>query len=471
MPFYPGWVELVLAIGIGSLTVASPASASLVFVTVLALPVLAANFVVGVVFLIMSLLATQYLSAERAGGFILVAIGIALVPVHAEWAMAVLAGYLLGRGRGSLVAVCIPLTVIGAGIALGVPAIGTIISGGTAPGLVAFSGAPADALVFGWLMPAVRAADPSAALEALVGVHQPLLVGSQLLVWAAGAFVGSAFRGARSAVLSLAGSAAGVATLAAGSLALNSLIPGPVDAGTVLAAAALSLPLALLGVSIALWVFPFTKPASVAAGAAPRDVDDLLRTIASAEDELASRHTAEAVVLITDMKSFSAMTEEIGSVASAKIVQRHRDLLLPMIEQHGGHGTPTGGDGLVAAFSTPAAALEAAVAMQQALQGYTGSDRSPHELAVRIGIASGEVVLDASGSPFLGGALNLAARVMDLADGGRIMTTGPVASAFGAGAKELHLHGEFKLKNIAEAVSVVEVLWRDGLSAQEIRVS
>jgi class 3 adenylate cyclase len=91
---------------------------------------------------------------------------------------------------------------------------------------------------------------------------------------------------------------------------------------------------------------------------------------------------------------------------------------------------------------------------------------------VRIGIASGEVVLDTAGCPFLGAALNLAARVMDLADGGRIMMAGDVAEhASSAASTSLYAHGEFKLKNIAEAVPVVELLWRDGMSPQEIRAT
>ncbi|MRR13224.1 adenylate/guanylate cyclase domain-containing protein, partial [bacterium] len=136
---------------------------------------------------------------------------------------------------------------------------------------------------------------------------------------------------------------------------------------------------------------------------------------------------------------------------------------------HKGNGAATGGDGLVACFRAPADAVAAAIEMQRVLEGYTGSDRSPHELSVRIGIASGEVVVDAAGVPFLGAALNLAARVMDLADGGRIMITSYISSAAGLEPEQLHRHGEFKLKNIAEPIPVAEVLWKDGMTEQEIR--
>lgn len=472
MPFYPPWLELALALGTGALAVFSPATASLLFVCVLALPVVAADFMAGIAFLILGLIATQYLSAGRAGGFLLAAIGVAAIPLHAEWAAAAIAGYLLGRGRGSLAALSIYLFAAAAGVALGTPALGSIATGGTAPGIVTFTDAPAGALGFGWLIPGIKAADPVMLLDEVLAIEKPVLVGLQAALWALAAVAGAAFRDHRSKVLALVGIAAATLILAIGSVALGAAFAGPVSTGTFLVTLAVSLPLAVAVAALAAWVFPL-KPAAraVTAPVSEMDVDGLLRTIASAEDELSARHNTEAVVMITDMKSFSAMTEEVGSVESAKIVQRHRDLLLPIIRQHRGQGTPTGGDGLVAAFRSPADATAAAMAMQQVLEGYTGSDRSPHELAVRVGIASGEVVLDAAGCPFLGTALNLAARVMDLADGGRIMTTGAVAEGSNLPAEALHEHGNFKLKNIAEAIPVVEVLWREGTPPQEIRAS
>lgn len=471
MPFYPPWLEFALALGVGVLAAFSAATASLAFVIVLALPVARADLVAGIAFLLLGLVATQYLSVGRAGGFLLVVLGVAAVPLHAEWAAVALAGYLLGRGKGALTAVTVLGCIAAVGMALGVPTIGTVATGGSAPGLVSFAADAGDALSFSWLAPALSTADPGRAFDAVTGISQPLLLGAEALLWGIAGAIGALSARAPKRVLALAGPAASIALLALGSLALDAAFAGPLTASRLLTTAAVSLPLALAGTAIAAWVFPVqvTQLPKAPAGA-PRDVDDLLRTIAAAEDELASRHTTEAVVLITDMKSFSAMTEEIGSVASAKIVQRHRDLLLPIIAANKGKGTATGGDGLVAAFGSATDAVIAASAMQAALEGYTGSDRSPHELSVRIGIASGEVVLDQAGCPFLGGALNLAARVMDLADGGRVMMTGAVAAAGGA-PERLHAHGEFKLKNIAEAVPVIELLWRDGMLPQEIRAS
>jgi len=477
MPFYPTWLVAVLVFVTGALAASSPPLASLLLVAAVALPVMAADFVVGVLFLIIGFSATQYLATDRALGFLLIALAVAAVPFHAEWAVCVFAGYALGRGRGAVAAVLACGVIEIVGLLLGAPALGSLVTGGVPPGLVSFVSAPENALTFSWLPVAVAQADPGRALTAIAGATDiPLLV-MQPALWAAGAIVGGLFEtGTRLRAL-LAG-AGGVTLLAGGSALAGMAFGGTVSLQTIGTTALVSAAVVLTAIAIAEWAF---RPAARSATAQPADlrgmraedadVDDLLRLIASAEDELATRHRTQAVVLITDMKSFSAMTEEVGSLESAKLVQRHRDVLIPVIERHGGKGKSTGGDGIVAAFGTADDALSAAIDMQQTLDAAVETDPRTREMLVRIGIASGEVVLDKSGRPFLGTALNLAARVMDLADGGHVMTVGGVAATSGLPDASLHSHGEYKLKNIAEPITVVEVLWRDGMEPQQIRAT
>ena len=474
--FYAAWVTVLLAAAVGLLALASPSVAALAIVIGGSIPLVAADIVAGIAVMIAGLLLTQYLAEGRAVGFLLVVLLVLVVPVHAEWALAALAGYLLGRGRGALTAAAMCAAIEAAGLLLGHTAIGSVTTGGTAPGLIDLASIPAGSLSFAWLRAAIDAADAGQLLAVFRdAAHVGALV-VQPIIWALAAFVSGSMRGVDARLRSLAGVTAAVGVLAAGTAALR-LTLGIGTAG-IPAAAVVSLLAALAVAALYEFVFPLQRPAVVQAAPAhgtraeDADVDDLLRVIASAEDELATRHRTEAVVMITDMKSFSAMTEDIGSLESAKIVQRHRDMLLPVIDRHGGHGKSTGGDGLVAAFDSADNALGAAVEMQRTLEEYCRSESSCAELLVRVGIAAGEVVLDKGGRPFLGAALNLAARVMDLADGGRIMTTGGVVSALGSPSPFLlHAHGEYKLKNIAEPQPVIEVLWRDGLVPQEIRAT
>src|SRR5271154_7527610 len=78
------------------------------------------------------------------------------------------------------------------------------------------------------------------------------------------------------------------------------------------------------------------------------------------------------------------------------------------IQAHGGWLFKHTGDGVCAAFASPRAAADAAVAAQRAL-----------ELPVRMGLATGEAELRAG--DYFGAALNRAARVMAAGHGGQIL--------------------------------------------------
>lgn len=133
----------------------------------------------------------------------------------------------------------------------------------------------------------------------------------------------------------------------------------------------------------------------------------------------------------------------IGAVSTAKIIQKHRDLLLPIIREAGGHGKSTGGDGIVASFASADDALTAAVETQRALKRYNEGKAEDRRIHVRIGLASGDVILDRGGCPFIGDAINIAARVMGLADGGQVFGAADVVDAAAKLPSPVVSHGEF----------------------------
>src|SRR5260370_5676421 len=98
----------------------------------------------------------------------------------------------------------------------------------------------------------------------------------------------------------------------------------------------------------------------------------------------------------------------------------HDEVLRKAIEAHGGFMFKHTGDGVCAAFSSPKAAVDAAVAAQRAL-----------ELPVRMGLATGEAEL--RHGDYFGAVLNRAARVMAAGHGGQILVAESTAGIFGGG--------------------------------------
>jgi class 3 adenylate cyclase len=470
--FYPAAVDPLLALAVGALGLLSPSVGVLLFIVATGIPLLAGDILVGALFLVLGFASIQYLGDSQGRVFLVVALGFAATMVHAEWAVAVLAGYLLGASEGAIAAFLACLLIQASGLLFGRESVGALATGGTGAGavvdLAALKGI-ASPLGFGWLVPGLARIDPKGFFASVAAVRDVAVFAAQPFLWSGAAALAALLSGRpgdpKRRVRALAGVGAGLAALAVASFAAMALSGGPVAADTLAITAGVSLASAVAFAAIAEWMFPLS-PVRTDVAEDEADVDELLRAISSAEEELASKHTLHRAVLITDMKAFSRMTEDLGSKETARLVQRHRDLCLPLIEQAGGHGKSTGGDGLLAAFETPGAAVGAAVAMQRALAAYNAARSGEDEILVRAGIASGEVVLDKGGKPFLGDALNKAARVMSLADGGQVFTTKDDLADTAKADYGAVSHGQFRLKNISQPVEIVEVLWRDDQEAR-----
>lgn len=472
LSFTPDAAALGIALALGAVALFAPGVAVLAAIIVLGIPIVAADFIVGAAFLVVGFASSQFLADENGWPFLLIlaAFLFALIPGGPVWAAAIIAGYVMGASEGAVAGILAVLAIEVAGLLTGRQTMGLVHSGGTqAAALIDLASAPDNLLSFDWGSAALADIDPNNLLNTVGGATGKTLLAIQPVLWGAGAAVvgaiAKASKNRRGTASMIAAVGVGATVLAAGSgAALWSLGDAPSIAafGT---STASSLIVALAYVVVWERVFPrlvakepTARPGTMSSEDA--DVDELLRLIANAEDELATKHTTEATVMITDMKSFSKMTEEEGSFVSAKTIQRHRDLLLPVIERHGGRGKSTGGDGLVAAFPSASSAVTAAAEMQTLLHERARTHATERAIVIRIGIASGEVVLDKGGRPFIGNGLNLAARVMNLGDGGQIYVTRGVADAIDEiPGVTIASHGDFTLKNIAEPVPLVEVLW------------
>jgi predicted ATPase len=120
----------------------------------------------------------------------------------------------------------------------------------------------------------------------------------------------------------------------------------------------------------------------------------------------------------------------------------HDDVLRSAIDGHGGYLFSHTGDGVVAAFASPSAAVDAAVAAQRAL-----------ELPVRMGLATGEAEL--RDGDYFGTVLNRAARVMATGHGGQILVADSTAGLLG-GVDLLNL-GSRRLRDVPSPITVFQL--------------
>ena len=107
------------------------------------------------------------------------------------------------------------------------------------------------------------------------------------------------------------------------------------------------------------------------------------------------------------------------------------------------------GDGLFAAFDSAAAAVEASVQIQRALDD--------EFVTVRIGIHSGEAL--ERGNDYTGRGVNVAARIGALAGGGEILVSTETLDGT-AVAHPVSAPRAVELKGFAEPVPIAAVDWR-----------
>lgn len=463
--FTPASLVPVLVIATGVAGFVAPELGIALSLGLAALPILAADIAIGIAFLLGAAALFPFLTRSSGTVYILVSGALVSAALGPVWIIAPLAGLLLGPAAGAGAAVLGCLSVQGAATLTAHTHLGMVASATTGPGLAAMSTPPADLIGLAWLPSAVEALDPTPLMAMLpTAARLPLVIG-QAVVWACGAVAAGVIvrpPGHRNrAASAVAGVAAGVMVTALGHVAVLGMY-GALPEASAVGAFTTSLLLAVSAVAVREWVFPPTVRVRRAAPShtarTESDVDELLTAIAAAEGELASKHVTSATVLISDMLAFTALTEMEGSLVSAQVVHQQRELLLPIIAGQGGRGAAAGGDGLVAAFADSLAAVSAAIAMQQALASYNLSAPAGQKIMVRIGIAHGEVVVDRAGRPFIGEAINRAARIMQLADGGEVCVSSDIAEAADLSGLATEARGTHELRNISEPVEVSAIL-------------
>jgi predicted ATPase/class 3 adenylate cyclase len=145
--------------------------------------------------------------------------------------------------------------------------------------------------------------------------------------------------------------------------------------------------------------------------------------------------------LFTDIEGSTRRWEADPDLMRSAL-EAHDAVLREAIEKYSGWLFKHTGDGVCAAFSSPRAAVDAAIAAQRAL-----------ELPVRMGIATGEA--EHRGADYFGTALNRASRVMAAGHGGQILLDGLTAELLSG--IELIRHGPQRLRDIAKPVDIHQV--------------
>lgn len=140
----------------------------------------------------------------------------------------------------------------------------------------------------------------------------------------------------------------------------------------------------------------------------------------------------EISLLFTDLKGSTALYDRIGDLNAYAQVQRHFERLLDVTVRHRGAVIKTIGDAVMAAFLTPADAVNAALEMRRAVD-HLNHGRPQRDFILKIGIHTGASIAVTLNEhlDYFGQTVNIAARIQNLAEGDEICISEDVYAAPG----------------------------------------
>jgi class 3 adenylate cyclase len=147
---------------------------------------------------------------------------------------------------------------------------------------------------------------------------------------------------------------------------------------------------------------------------------------------------ALAAILFTDIVGSTERAAEVGDREWRNLIESHDVVVRTIVDQHQGRLIRTTGDGMLATFDGPGRAIHCASALRDALR--------PLGLEIRAGLHTGEVEL--TGADIAGIGVHIAARVLDHASSGQVLTSAAVPMLVAGSGIQFEDHGEHELKGI-----------------------
>lgn len=152
---------------------------------------------------------------------------------------------------------------------------------------------------------------------------------------------------------------------------------------------------------------------------------------AEAERRIREDFEVERAVLVLDLSGFSVRVRRGGILPHLRRIRRMQSLAVPLVRERDGELVKCEADDLLAVFDEPRAAVEAALAIHDALAANPGGPDPDDVLSAGIGIDYGRFLL-VPGRDAFGDPVNVAHKLgEDLARAGETLVTAAVRQRLG----------------------------------------
>ncbi len=170
---------------------------------------------------------------------------------------------------------------------------------------------------------------------------------------------------------------------------------------------------------------------------------------------MAVLETRHLTILLTDIKGFTDKTSSQTRAAIQDMLDEHRAIVLPILQNGGGQLVKTIGDAFLMTCASPTNAVLAGVAVQEALAKRNEGRGPDDRLEIRIAINAGEVNI--ADNDVFGEAVNITARIEGIAEANQVYFTEAVYLAMNKNEVPSSEVGLMQLKGIPEKIRVYKV--------------
>ena len=215
-------------------------------------------------------------------------------------------------------------------------------------------------------------------------------------------------------------------------------------------------------------LFSDLRATSIAGASSPAPQVDLRKTsidlvadaVADAKPELTNVNHDQGTLTIvfSDIEGSTQLVERIGDQKWYELLSHHNRIVRDTVRQHRGAEIKAEGDGFMFTFPSARSAVLCMIEVQKGLDAH-GTAHPEQRVSVRVGIHTGEVIMDDGGDLF-GKHVHLAARVANAASGGEILVSSLVRELIDARG-DLHF-GEprsAELKGLSGSHTMFPVVW------------
>jgi class 3 adenylate cyclase len=174
-------------------------------------------------------------------------------------------------------------------------------------------------------------------------------------------------------------------------------------------------------------------------------------------------------IVFTDIKGFTARTASSSRAELRDLLDRHEELLLPVIHHYDGTVVKTIGDAFLLTFESPTNAVLCGLMIQDTLREFNLATVEAEQIEVRVAINTGEV--EVRGSDVFGETVNIAARIEGITEAGEVYFTHATYLSMNKSEVPTSEVGERRLKGIDEPIRVYRVIRDEGLARYQTLIA